>query len=57
MTAGSGTLEGEGKLMAPQQNLGRCCGFMSEGKCLLMWLQNEERVNEPIAVELYETPK
>ena len=54
MNAGSGTLEGDGKLMTLRQNLGRCCGFTSEGTRLLMWPQNEEHMNEPLVVELYE---
>ena len=37
LTAGSGSLEGEGKMMALPQNLGRSCSFMTEGKRLIMW--------------------
>ena len=54
MTGGSGSLEGEGKLMALPQNLGRSVSFMTEGKRLLKWLQNEGAVNESIVVELWE---
>ena len=32
MTAGSGSLEGEGKLMALPQNIARSCSFVTEGK-------------------------
>ena len=52
MNAGSGTLEGDGKLMTFRQNPGRCCGFTSEGTRLLMWPYNEEHMNEPFVVEL-----
>ena len=54
MTAGSWSLEDDGKLVTLRQNPGRCCGFTSEGKRLLMWLQNEEHMNEPLVVELHE---
>ncbi|CAE7458361.1 unnamed protein product [Symbiodinium necroappetens] len=57
MTSGSGSLEGEGKLMAMSQNLGRSVSFMTEGKRLLKWLQNEGSVNESIVVELWERMK
>ncbi|CAE7289004.1 unnamed protein product [Symbiodinium microadriaticum] len=57
MTGGSGSLEGEGKLMALPQNLGRSVSFMTEGKRLLKWLQNEGAVNQSIVVELWERMK
>ena len=54
MTGGSGSLEGEGKLTALPQNLGRPCSFMTEGKRLLKWLQAEGALNGSIVVELFE---
>ena len=54
MTGGSGSLEGEGKLMALPQNLERSCSFMTEGQRLLKWLQAEGALNESIVVELFE---
>ena len=56
VTGGSGSLEGEGKLMALPQNFGRSVSFMTEGKRLLKWLQNEGALNESIVVELWERP-
>ena len=57
MTGGSGMLEGEEKLTATRQNLGRCYGFMSEGRRLLMWHQNDGHMDESIVVELYKRSK
>jgi hypothetical protein len=37
-TSGSGSLEGEGKLMALPQNLSRSCGFLPEGQTLFSML-------------------
>lgn len=54
VTGGSGSLEGEGKLMALPQNFGRSISFMTEGKRLLKWLQSEGALNESIVVELWE---
>ena len=54
MTAESGTLEGEAKLLAPQKNLGRCYGFTPEGKRPFMRLQNEGHLKESIVVDLHE---
>lgn len=54
ITGGSGSLEGEGKLMALPQNFGRSVSFMTEGKRLLKWLQSEGALNESIVVELWE---
>ena len=54
ITGGSGSLEGEGKLMALPQNFGRSAIFMTEGKRLLKWLQNEGALNDSIVVELWE---
>lgn len=54
VTGGSGSLEGEGKLMALPQNFGRSVSFMTEGKRLLKWLQSEGALNESIVVELWE---
>lgn len=48
--------EDEGKLMALPQNFGRSVSFMTEGKRLLKWLQNEGALNESIVVELGERP-
>ena len=37
-TSGSGSLEGEGKLMAVPRNFGRSCGFLPEGtSCPLLF--------------------
>ena len=37
-TSGSGSLEGEGKLMALPQNLSRSCRFLTEGRTLCSML-------------------
>ena len=57
MTVSAGSLEGEGRMMAQPQNLGRSVGFMSEGKRFFTWLQSEGSINESIATELYERAK
>ena len=55
MVMGSGSsIEGEGKIAAKPQNVGRTCGFMSEGKRFFKWLTQEGGQNEAIVVELYE---
>ena len=54
LSGGSGSLEGEGKQMALARNLGRSISFLTEGKRLLRWLQNEGSVNETIVLELFE---
>ena len=54
LLGGSGSLEGEGKQMALARNLGRSISFLTEGKRLLRWLQNEGSVNETIVLELFE---
>ena len=57
MTLSSGSLEGEGRLMAQEQNLGRSTGYMAEGKRFFKWLLQEGSLNESIATELYERSK
>ena len=57
ITLSSGSLEGEGRLMAQEQNLGRSTGYMAEGKRFFKWLLQEGSLNESIATELYERSK
>ena len=47
---GSGSLEGEGRVAAQPQNLGRSCAFLTEGKRFFSWLSAEGVVNETIVV-------
>ena len=51
MTARSWSLEGAGTHGTP-----RPCDFMSQGRRLSMWLQNEVRLDESIVKELHEGP-
>ncbi|OLQ06383.1 hypothetical protein AK812_SmicGene10342 [Symbiodinium microadriaticum] len=53
----SGSLEGEGRVMARPQILGRSAGFMAEGKRLFKWMLAEGTMNEFIVTELYERSK
>ena len=46
LTLSSGSLEGEGRVMARPQNLGRSVGYMAEGKRFFKWLLQEGTVNE-----------
>ena len=57
LTLGSGSLEGEGKVASQTQNLGRACGFLTEGKRFFSWLAAEGTLNETIVTELYERAK
>ena len=48
MTLGAGSLEGEGRQAAQEQNLGRSCNFLPEGKRFLKWLTQEGAVSPPL---------